>query len=940
MLIFHLPVRAQFFSTGEDPASLRWKQIRTPAYRLVYPEQLQETAFRFLRVLDSTAAATTSGFTKPVKALPIVIHNTSVVSNGYVTWAPRRMEIIATPPQDSYAQSWTHQLGLHEYRHVAQISQLYQGFTSALSWFAGEAGPGIATALIPAWLYEGDAVWNETVLSGSGRGRSPRFAMPVRSILLDKRAVYSYNKMLLGSYRDFVPDHYQYGYQMISYGRQQFGDSIWSRSIDYTARHPFLVIPITWYLKSRTHLTKAGLYRETMEYLKTLYAKQKDSVISIEYTAIQARSGRAFTSYTLPVETGDGKVLAYRSGMDRRNAFVTIDSTGKEHTLLYTGTFTGLRCDVQGDLMVWDEIVRDPRWEGRDYSELRTASLKTGRTHRLTRKTRYFSPALSPDGKTIAVIETDLANRHFLTLVDASSGKATLRIPSPGNRALQFPTWNDATGIVVISVGDNGKRIERADVKSGEWKTLLPATLYDISEPRTAGHYIFFRSSYTPVENIFALDTRTGELSQVTFSRLGAFHPSISRDSTRLLFSDYSSGGYNVVSIPLDRKQWKPVLQKGPSGIWKDTGPATREPSGSAATSAEVPKAEPYHKAAHLFQVHSWLPFYTDLTELDGITSEWPIQPGAMLFSQNLLSTVISTFGYEYRGGYHLFRPSLSWRGWYPVVEATAQIGGPAHALPLPEGMEYPQERIAYSDFTVRTYLPLVYNRGLWVTAFVPRAEYQRTGTWYNDDGVLRKGINYLHLRLVANHVLRPLPRDLYPRLGAYVAAAYTNTPGDNNMLGSMVTIQTILYLPGLLRHHHLLFQAGFQKQMPGFYLLGMNRISFPRGYPSGLSLSVSRFSADYAFPVLYPDLSAGFLFYLKRIRADLFYDEAYGTDVRLTDGGRFTGTYRSAGLELRADFHVLRNILPVTAGVRMGYLPLEKEGFTEFLIGIDTGIF
>jgi len=205
---------------------------------------------------------------------------------------------------------------------------------------------------------------------------------------------------------------------------------------------------------------------------------------------------------------------------------------------------------------------------------------------------------------------------------------------------------------------------------------------------------------------------------------------------------------------------------------------------------------------------------------------------------------------------------------------------------------------------------------------------------------VLRKGIGYLHLRFVANHVLRPETRDLYPRLGTYVSAVYTNTPGDNGLLGGMYTAQAIVYLPGILRHHHLLLQAGFQKQMPGFYLLNLNRISFPRGYSSAVSLKYSRFSADYAFPVAYPDLSAGFLFYLKRIRADLFYDEAYGTDVRSPGSERYTGVYRSTGIELRADFHLLRLILPVSAGVRMGYLPVSRKGFTEFLIGIDTGIF
>jgi hypothetical protein len=941
LLFLPLSARSQFYSTGEDPASVRWMQIRTPEYRLVYPRELQATAFRLLRTLDSTAGATASDFSKSAKPLPILIHNASVVSNGYVTWAPRRMELIATPPQDSYAQSWTSQLGLHEFRHVAQISQLYQGFTSALSWFAGEAGPGMATVLVPSWLYEGDAVWNETVLSGAGRGRSPRFAMPVRALLLDRPSPYSFNKILLGSYRDFVPDHYQYGYQIAGYGRQRFGDSIWSDGINYTARHPYLVIPLTWYLKSRFGLTKSGLYRETMGHLKELYDNTKGIDTSIKYASTNVRLGRTFTSYTLPRDAGEGRVVVYRSGMDKRDAFVTIDSAGNEETLLFTGLTMGLRSDVHGDMLVWDEIARDPRWEGRDYSELRTASLATGRTRRLTTKTRYFSPVFSPDGRTLAVAETDLSNAQFLTIVDVGTGKTVNRFAVPGNRALQFPAWAGSSRIVVVTVDEDGKRMERINIASGEWTVVIPPTMFDISEPRVAGPYIFFRSSYTAVENIFALDTRSNEMFQVTFSQFGAFHPAISRDSTRLIFSDYTSAGYNVVSIPLDPKSWKAFSPApGPRGIWKGMEASARLPLSKATQAPRTARAEPYRKAAHLFNFHSWLPFYTDLTSLDGMTTEWPVNPGAMLFSQNLLSTVISSIGYEYSGGHHILKPSISWKGWYPVIEASARIGGPVHALPLHEGWIIPSRKIPYAEYTLKTYLPLLYNRGPWVTSIVPRAEYQRTGTWYNDNGVLRKGLNYIHLRFVANHVLRLEIRDLYPRFGGYVSAIYTNTPGDKGLLGSMYTARGILYLPGILRHHHLVLQGGYQKQMPGFYLLGLNRIEFPRGYSSAVSTEFSCFTADYAFTIAYPDLSAGILFYLKRIRADLFYDGAYGTDVRLSGGERYTGVYRSTGLELRADFHLFRLILPMTVGIRVGYPPETGNTFTDFLFGIDTGIF
>ena len=117
------------------------------------------------------------------KRFPVLVHSSSVLSNGYVSLAPQRMELVSTPPQDSYAQDWISQLSLHEFRHVVQLNKLNQGITRFSGYFSGEAVRGIVSSQIPPWFYEGDAVYNETELSESGRGRLPSFEMPLRTVL-------------------------------------------------------------------------------------------------------------------------------------------------------------------------------------------------------------------------------------------------------------------------------------------------------------------------------------------------------------------------------------------------------------------------------------------------------------------------------------------------------------------------------------------------------------------------------------------------------------------------------------------------------------------------------------------------------------------------------------------------------------------------------------
>jgi hypothetical protein len=194
-----------------------------------------------------------------------------------------------------------------------------------------------------------------------------------------------------------------------------------------------------------------------------------------------------------------------------------------------------------------------------------------------------------------------------------------------------------------------------------------------------------------------------------------------------------------------------------------------------------------------------------------------------------------------------------------------------------------------------------------------------------------------VHAFLYATRYLRMSQRDLFPRLGGYVSSSFTGTPGDEGQLGSMFSLQGGIYLPGIGAHHHLLLKGGWQKQNPGQYYLFINRIDFPRGYASTISAEIKTFSADYALPLAYPDWSSEPFIYLKRIRADVFYDWSNGKDILEGMDKVYTGTYQSAGVELLVDFHAARIIFPLSAGVRTGYLFNRDRMFAEFLFRIQT---
>ncbi|HEX7494779.1 MAG TPA: hypothetical protein VF346_11210, partial [Bacteroidales bacterium] len=208
---------AQYYETGQDPASLKWKQIKTGRFTVIYPEKYDSGGIVYAKTLDSAYSKLLSLFPEKKFRLPVLIHNYSIQSNGYVAWAPRRMELYPTPEQNTIPLAPEQQLAIHELAHVIQMESLNRDFSKGMSFLFGEQFIGIVSSLIPEWLLEGDAVFAESVLTESGRGRTPAFQKQLKALTVENNKFYKYDKILNGSYRDYVPDNYQSGFQMVTW---------------------------------------------------------------------------------------------------------------------------------------------------------------------------------------------------------------------------------------------------------------------------------------------------------------------------------------------------------------------------------------------------------------------------------------------------------------------------------------------------------------------------------------------------------------------------------------------------------------------------------------------------------------------------------------------------------------------------------------------------
>ena len=94
--------RAQFYSTGNEPASLKWYRVETENYRLIYPQGLDSLAKVFGRELEQWRGPVgqSIGFLPNQsyrRKMPVVLHPLRTQSNGLVAWTPRRMELYTVP---------------------------------------------------------------------------------------------------------------------------------------------------------------------------------------------------------------------------------------------------------------------------------------------------------------------------------------------------------------------------------------------------------------------------------------------------------------------------------------------------------------------------------------------------------------------------------------------------------------------------------------------------------------------------------------------------------------------------------------------------------------------------------------------------------------------------------------------------------------------------
>lgn len=944
-VIFHFfSLQAQYFNMGQDASSVKWRQIQTDHFQVIFPRENEEQAQALARKLEAAFDYLTYTMHASPRKMSVILHSFSTFSNALNGWAPRRLEMWPVPDQETYGQDWIEQLAIHEVRHTVQVEKMNQGFGKILSLMLGEQSQALTVGLfVPFWFLEGDAVVTETALSDIGRGRDPNFTQQLRALVLQKH-ITDYDQLILGSFQNKIPNHYVVGYHAVAINRFYKGASYYDKKLDQVAKY-------SWFRDLFSKRSNDLRDRSPIKHVAFAIGKL-DSLWQSSFTAVDSFPSSEITpptssyvSYFSPVFLSDG-IWALRESLSKIPQIVKLDQ-GKEVFAKDIGYSAEEHLGGYGHYLVWSEKRFDVRWQNRAWNELVLYNTQTHKSTRITHKSRLFYPVLN-SLEEIAAVDISLLGKNNIVLLSTNGDLLPNVIPNPANDFLMQPSWSfDGTQLAFVAITQKGKELRLWDRKTEKVSVIKQASFSEISHPSFGDNTIYYTSADSGIHIIHSLSLVDGSDKAIVPSEFGGDYAVVDSDGSRLIYADYSANGYALKEIDVDSMNHS-LVTTSPVLPFDLAGKLTQQEMGVVdftVDSTLILSSQSYSKW-NLINLHSWFPFYLsqDYTKTGF--------PGFTLMSQNKLSNTImyASFNSDSRYQDERYSIGISFNMFFPVFDlkyTTGKIdnrGLVGHEVAY-RGYRYlinAANEANVSDLRVTLSFPLKFSRGIWQRGALPYLSYGREtvsnysfeakvvggsrGQSFNIDAV---EIGSFTQGLVLYNYSQMATRDLFYRWGQRLDLYAKQTAAGNVDYGKLYACQWLQYLPGVSLNHHLFLTLGYQERTYGDQGAFSNYLNFPRGGVSLYNDKLMSFSSDYYMPIGYPDLGVGWFAYVKRIGLSGFFDYSSSVSVDVTS------RLWSSGGSFWLDSYLFRYEVPLRFEFRQGYNSGLKGLFSEFLFSM-----
>jgi Tol biopolymer transport system component len=212
----------------------------------------------------------------------------------------------------------------------------------------------------------------------------------------------------------------------------------------------------------------------------------------------------------------------------------------------------------------WSDLYR---WKGPD---------RRGR-EQLTFGMRARTPDVSPDGRSVVFVRND-SGQSRIALLDLDTRDtrelAPLDLAQQSNDPDFHPNGRKIAYAAFLEGGFQDIWVYDLDSETHE-RITADRALDSSPEWSSDGRWLLFSSDRSGVANIYAWDSETERVRQVSNVLGGAFEPSLSHDGSKLAYVGYSSTGFDIWQMDFDPEQFIDPMPGMPA--WPTVDDATPE---------------------------------------------------------------------------------------------------------------------------------------------------------------------------------------------------------------------------------------------------------------------------------------------------------------------------------------------------------------------------
>ncbi|MCP4397542.1 MAG: BamA/TamA family outer membrane protein [bacterium] len=542
------------------PRDVKWKQVKTEHFRIIYPERHRIFVPHIAGTIESVDADMSRFFEYDGERLTDVVLTDHIDSfdrfNLEVVRSPGALLVLhlgdmsaGAPSFDMRVSDWLLVQFIYQYTNILRHN-MDSRFRHLFSFAYQDVG-------FSGWMDGGMALYMLTHL-GEGQARSPYLDMFIRSDLLEASLEEIANRAATG-YAGWPGDIglFLYGYSFLRHLSEQYGAERLAELNRVQSKE--LPTPLEKDVFQEVYGKKyKDLRQDWLSELLNSYGEQIQQIQTKPLTHSQPLSESGYFSGS-PLFSPDGDYVYYieDSPHDRR-ALVQLRLSDREKRRLTEGNFSGsfsISSDGQSLYFCKTDIYQAYYQR----SDLYALDVSSKKLTRLTRGARAFDPEISPDGSTLVYV-TIQAEQMELKQMDLNGGEHSILWTASDYAQIRQPAFSADGRQLALQISElrGSQDIYIMNRDGSQLRPIFKDAAIDASPSWGLGDtHLFFHSDRTGVPNIFAYNLETGLLYQVGNVLSGNFDPVLSNDAQSILFTEYSSKGMNVHFAQLAQEQWR-----------------------------------------------------------------------------------------------------------------------------------------------------------------------------------------------------------------------------------------------------------------------------------------------------------------------------------------------------------------------------------------------